>query len=45
MESRLAQREEQLRKRFSNMEVALASLQNQMAWLNSQLAALMVSQM
>lgn len=40
METRLFMREEQLKKQFNAMEVALASLQSQMTWLNSQILAM-----
>lgn len=40
MEFRLSLREEQLKKQFGAMEVALSSMQSQMAWLNSQIAAM-----
>lgn len=40
MENRLALREQQLKKQFSAMEVALSSLQNQMSWLSSQIASM-----
>jgi len=41
MQRRLELREQQLLKQFSNMEVMLSSLQNEMSWLNSQLSSLM----
>lgn len=41
MEARLAMREQQLKKQFSTMEVALSSLQNQMSWLSGQIASMM----
>lgn len=40
MQARLDAKEEQLKKQFVNMETALAILQNQQAWLASQIASL-----
>ncbi|OUM94976.1 MAG: hypothetical protein A9Z00_12060 [Thermobacillus sp. ZCTH02-B1] len=42
MEIRLAMKEEQLKKQFTAMETMLIQLQNEQAWLNSQLAAFLV---
>lgn len=41
MQRRLKMREEQMLKQFANMEVMLSSLQNEQAWLTSQLNSLM----